>query len=51
MCFIKIFFLKILKPQKPRNPLSTLDFSEANPDSTLSRASRRVSFASSNFIK
>ncbi|XP_018567613.1 uncharacterized protein LOC108908165 [Anoplophora glabripennis] len=41
----------ILKPQKTRNPLSTLDFSEANPDTTLARATRRVSFASSNFVK
>ncbi|KAJ8924639.1 hypothetical protein NQ315_000790 [Exocentrus adspersus] len=41
----------ILKPQKPRNPLAPLDFSEVNPDSTLGKATRRVSFASSNFVK
>ncbi|KAJ8978945.1 hypothetical protein NQ317_003006 [Molorchus minor] len=41
----------ILKPQKPRNPFSTLDFTEPNPDNTLNRAARRVSFASSNLVK
>lgn len=42
--------IQILKQQKHRSPLTPLDVEE-EPDTTLAKQSRRVSFASSNFVK
>ncbi|KYB26645.1 hypothetical protein TcasGA2_TC009190 [Tribolium castaneum] len=41
----------ILKPRKSRNPLEEIPVSETSPKLTATKPVRRVSFASSNFIK